>query len=154
MFFRRHDTIAARVFHCNTSDDVYQGMFIPKGSCVLANLAAMLQDEAVYPEPDTLNPDRFALGADGSECGPDPARSAFGFGRRICPGRFFAGDTIWLTVANILHLFRLEKKVDSTGNIVEPRVTWSTGLVSVPSFFDCDITPRLAGAESLIPGLE
>ncbi|KAI0058838.1 cytochrome P450 [Artomyces pyxidatus] len=147
-------TSALGIPHCTTTDDVYRGMFIPKGTTVIANLSAMLHDESVYPEPEVFNPDRFARGAGGSEGAPDPARVAFGFGRRICPGRFFADDVVWLAVVNILHIFKLEKKIGSDRRVLEPDVKWSSGPVSVPSSFGCKITLRLAGGESLIPSLE
>ncbi|KAI0058839.1 cytochrome P450 [Artomyces pyxidatus] len=140
--------------HCTTTDDIYQGMFIPKGTSVLANISAMLHDESMYADPDDFNPDRFVSGADGSEGAQDPSRIAFGFGRRICPGRFFADDTLWLAVANILHVFKIEKKKGPDGSVLEPSVTWASGAVSIPSPFACEIAPRLAEADNLIPSSE
>ncbi|KAI0058840.1 cytochrome P450 [Artomyces pyxidatus] len=68
--------------HYTAADDVYQGMFIPKGTTVFANQAAMLHDPSVYKDPDVFDPDRFAHGVDRSEGILDPARITFGFGRR------------------------------------------------------------------------
>ena len=39
---------------------------------------------------------------------------------RICPGRYFALDVLWLTIANILATFSIEKAVDDDGNVIEP----------------------------------
>lgn len=41
----------------------------------------MLQDEAVYADPESFDPERF-MKRDGCTIAPDPARAAFGFGRR------------------------------------------------------------------------
>ncbi|KAK3315637.1 cytochrome P450 [Apodospora peruviana] len=41
-----------------TLHDVYDGMFIPKGSCVYANARAMTHDERIYSNPDRFDPDR------------------------------------------------------------------------------------------------
>ncbi|KAI0061729.1 cytochrome P450 [Artomyces pyxidatus] len=135
--------------HSTTADDEYRGMFIPKGTTVLANLAAMLHDESVYEHPDEFKPERFLSTQDGIEGAPDPVRTAFGFGRRICPGRFFADDSMWLAIANILHAFRLAKAVGPDGRVLEPDVKWSSGLISIPSSFPCAIKLRFAGAEAL-----
>ncbi|TCD66094.1 hypothetical protein EIP91_001852 [Steccherinum ochraceum] len=77
------------VVHSVTENDEYRGMFIPKSTAVLPNLNAMLHDsERVYPNHDDFDPTRHIV--EGSkDAAPDPARAVFGFGRWICPGRFF-----------------------------------------------------------------
>ena len=75
----------------------------------------MLHDEDVFPEPDSFRPERF-LATDGSlrDDIPYPIE-AFGFGRRICPGRFFAHDLMWITIANILAVFTIGPPVGKDG---------------------------------------
>jgi cytochrome P450 len=92
-------------------------------------LRAILRDEAIYPDPDTFKPTRF-LNADGTlnKNVPYPAEG-FGYGRRICPGRYFAQDVLFLSMANILAAFKLEKPVDELGNVVEPRAEFNPGLI-------------------------
>ncbi|KAI0049752.1 cytochrome P450 [Auriscalpium vulgare] len=82
--------------HASMEDDVYDGYFIPKGSMIIANAWAMLHNPAVYPAPETFNPERH-LTADGD--------AAFGFGKRICPGRFIAESVIFITAAMVLSTF-------------------------------------------------
>lgn len=88
----------------------------------------MLHDEKRYSNPCAFNPARF-LAQDGQLNAnvPDPTE-AFGYGRRICPGRHFALDVGWLTMANILAAFSLEKPLDKDGNVVEPSGEYTTGL--------------------------
>ncbi|KAJ7759152.1 cytochrome P450 [Mycena metata] len=64
--------------HCTTKADEYNGSFIPARTTVLANISAMLHEKEVYHDPDEFNPDRFLS----QNPEPDPARTAFGFGRR------------------------------------------------------------------------
>ncbi|KAI6000814.1 cytochrome P450 [Pisolithus albus] len=45
--------------HRLKEDDVYEGMFIPKGSLVFGNIWGILRDEKLYPEPDAFKPERF-----------------------------------------------------------------------------------------------
>lgn len=81
---------------------------------------AILHDEDRYPNPEKFDPSRF-LTPEG-KLNPDVPEpiEAFGHGRRLCPGRYFATDAVWLAMANILAAFVLEKPVDEQGNVVEP----------------------------------
>ncbi|KAI0318125.1 cytochrome P450, partial [Amylostereum chailletii] len=72
--------------HALKEDDIYAGYFIPAGTTVLANQWAMSHNESVYPDPMSFKPERFLHG----EKVREPNTIAFGWGRRICPGRFLA----------------------------------------------------------------
>ena len=62
-------------------------------------------------------PDRFL-----KEGVRDP-NVAFGFGRRVCPGRHMADNSVWIAAASILHTFELSQK----GSLPEERYT--SGLI-------------------------
>jgi cytochrome P450 len=73
---------------------------------------AMLHDEAVYPDPFTFNPDRFINPETGQidhTRARDPSHACWGFGRRICPGRYMAFSAVWLTIASLIATFDIEK---------------------------------------------
>ena len=104
---------------------------------------AMLHDEAVYPDPDTFKPERF-LTEHGSLRSDVPyPTEAFGFGRRICPGRYFAHDLLWLTIAGILTVFRIERARNEQGHEVVP-----TGEFS-PRFIRC-VSPAFGVSKSML----
>jgi cytochrome P450 len=44
----------------------------------------------------------------------------FGFGRRVCPGLFFARDTLWLAMANMLATFEFLPATDAEGRPTPP----------------------------------
>ena len=69
---------------------------------------AILHDPSVYPEPDVFKPERF-LNPDGSSCEDLRLMSAFGYGRRICPGRHFVDATLFITVASLFSVFNIQK---------------------------------------------
>jgi len=132
-------------------DDIYEGMLIPKGSIILANSWQCLHDPLLYPDPLTFNPKRFLPrenGADGVlSSQPDPREFAFGYGRRVCPGRYFAESTLWTVLATMLTLFTLEKSQDDLGVEIEPLVTYESGVaVQFPLPFRMSVKLR-AGAE-------
>ncbi|KAG5636168.1 hypothetical protein H0H81_008918 [Sphagnurus paluster] len=66
--------------HRVLEDDVYNGMFIPKGSTIIANARAMTWDESTYKEPFKFEPKRFMAEPFGH--GEPFTTVAFGFGRR------------------------------------------------------------------------
>ncbi|KAJ7459915.1 cytochrome P450 [Mycena latifolia] len=136
------------VAHATTEDDVYEGYFIPKGATVMSNIWAMTHDESIYPEPDRFNPDRF-FRADGT-LNDDDTVLAFGFGRRVCPGRHLADATVWATIASVLATFTIGKAKDAAGNEIDIKPVYSDGFVSHPEPFECSITPRSETAKDLI----
>jgi cytochrome P450 len=67
--------------HASVADDIYNGLFIPKGTIVYPNVWAMLHDEAVYAEPFRFRPERYLPMEKGGSGEPLPMGN-FGFGRR------------------------------------------------------------------------
>ncbi|KAF9048190.1 cytochrome P450 [Hymenopellis radicata] len=108
---------------------------LPAGSIV--NAWAMLHDETIYPDPFKFNPDRFMKDGQLDLDVKDPVVAAFGFGRRICPGRHMAYSSA----------------KDENGMVIEPSEGYTTGLVSFPEPFRCSIAPRSKEAEVLIRNL-
>lgn len=136
--------------HSTVCGDIYKGFYIPKGAVVLGNSWAILHDPVAYPEPERFNPNRF-LTPDG-QLDPtvqDP-KVAFGYGRRICPGRFMAMDSMWITTACILAMFEIGRAVAHDGKDIVPAGEFRSGLVTHPMPFECAIKPRSDRAISLI----
>ena len=96
----------------------------------LVMLRACMHNPDVYPEPDTFNPDRF-LYPDGSP-NPnvrDPSVAAFGFGRRKCPGRYLAVESLWLAIANILAVYEIGKAIGPDGQQITPAGEYVNGVM-------------------------
>ncbi|EJF60847.1 cytochrome P450 [Dichomitus squalens LYAD-421 SS1] len=136
--------------HVAIADDEYNGYFIPKGSLIIANAWAFLQDPEVYPEPDRFMPERFLKDGKFVVDIRDPATIAFGFGRRICPGRHFATSALFIFIASILHTFAIKSPLDEHGLPIRSELRQTTGLISFLEGCDCKITPRSEWAEALI----
>ncbi|GJE84150.1 cytochrome P450 [Phanerochaete sordida] len=148
---RWRPVIPLAVPHKVTQDDEYKGYHIPKGSIVIGNVWAVLHDETRYPNPDVFDPTRF-LTPDGQldKSAPDPTEACFGFGRRICAGRYFALDAVWTSIACILSTLDIAKPLDAAGKPVEPSGEYTTGLLSHPVPFDVSFKARSKTAEALI----
>ncbi|KAJ7453448.1 cytochrome P450-like protein, partial [Mycena latifolia] len=106
----------------------------------------------MYPDPNAFKPERFLVDGKPNPAVRDPD-AAFGFGRRLCPGRHLATSSIWITVVSILATFDISKAVDDMGNIFEPTGEYLSSLISSPLPFKCSITPRSEAAEALIKGM-
>lgn len=79
----------------------------------------MLHDEAVYEGPFRFNPERFidpTAGKVDFTRARDPAHAYWGFGRRICPGRYMAFSAVWLALASLIYVFDFEKAKRKTKN--------------------------------------
>ncbi|KAK0500318.1 cytochrome P450 [Armillaria luteobubalina] len=145
---RWNPVIPGGVPHRTVKEDVYKGYYIPAGATIVGNVWAILHDEKDYPNPLVFDPNRF-LPEDGKEPQPEPT-AAFGFGRRICPGRHLALNTTWIAVASMAATLSFSKAVDSEGRVIEPSDTYTDGLLSFPAPFKCTIKARSAQAEALI----
>lgn len=126
--------------HAATNDDIYNGYVIPKGAVIIPNVWAMARNTEKYPSPDTFDPDRF-FDSNG-KLNEDTPDFAFGFGRRICPGRYLALGSVWIAMAQVLASFSIEKEKDSAGNLIEPNPGWTHGVTSFPRSFPCNFVAK------------
>ncbi|TRM66193.1 cytochrome P450 [Schizophyllum amplum] len=131
-------------------DDEYRGYLIPKGTTIMPNVWGILHDENRYPDPMAFKPERFEGKTKGDMGQNEIPEAAFGFGRRICPGRFLAFETLWIFVASTLAVYDIRKAVDSNGHIIEPPLAYESTLISHPLPFACDIRPRSDATAALI----
>ncbi|KAJ7146878.1 cytochrome P450 [Mycena epipterygia] len=135
--------------HFLSVEDEYCGYRLPAGSIIIGNVGAILQDEDMYPDPTAFKPERFLRDGKLNPDVRDP-QAAFGFGRRICPGRHMAMSSMWITVASVLAVFDITKAVGEDGKIIEPSYEYTPDLISAPLPFKCSIKPRSADALALI----
>ncbi|EIM80470.1 cytochrome P450 [Stereum hirsutum FP-91666 SS1] len=146
---RWESVIPMGVPHVVKQDDVYKGYFIPAGTTMIPNQWGMSHDDELYSDPMSFRPERFMPGVDGTPP-RDPNTIAFGFGRRICPGRFLAEQQLWLQIATTLLCFNIRRTCDEAGNEIIPPRFYSSGMASRPIPFACQITPRNAAYVELI----
>ncbi|KAF8156552.1 cytochrome P450, partial [Crassisporium funariophilum] len=132
---RWHNVAPTGVPHRSMEDDIYNGMFIPKGSIVVANTRGITLDEDVYKNPRVFDPSRYLREE------PHPV-GAFGYGRRLCPGRHLADSSLWIAIASILAAFNISPTLASDGTPIIPPEEFVSGITSHPRPFQCRIVPR------------
>ncbi|KAI8969786.1 cytochrome P450 [Trametes punicea] len=148
---RWHTVVPLGIFHRAMEEDEWNGYRIPAGSIIVPNQWAMSRDADVYPDPEKFIPERFLPGEKGNMAVRDPVRYQFGFGRRICPGRYFALDALFITVASLLHVFNIGAPLGGDGKPmrVNPNINLDNFL-SYPEPFKCRIVPRSDKAGELV----
>ncbi|KAM0229934.1 hypothetical protein ACHAPO_009656 [Fusarium lateritium] len=145
---RWHPVAPMGLPHTSTAEDIFAGYRIPEGSMVMANIWYFLHNPDVYDEPMRFKPERF-LAIDGQP-EQDPRTYVFGFGRRVCPGRVLAENTLFLNIAQSLAVFNVS--TDENGSTRE--VLFTPGIVSHPQSFQATIVPRSVHHEKLVRKLE
>ncbi len=105
-------TIPLSVPHVASADDWYEGMFIPKGTLCFQNMRVVNSDPEVFGSDGArfdparyLDENRQVKVPDGREVG----HGTFGFGRRTCPGRHVAENTLRIDIARLLWAMRFER---------------------------------------------
>ncbi|KAJ3506015.1 hypothetical protein NMY22_g17383 [Coprinellus aureogranulatus] len=139
----RWHTVAPLGFtHVTARDDEYNGYFIPKGTYVLTNTWAILHDPSIYKNPLEFNPDRFINDGKLDPTIRDPASAIFGYGRRICPGRYLGDNTFFLVTASVLSAFNIFPPKDDFGNPIPLKLEASPLIISTPAPYIVDIRLR------------
>ncbi|GJE91216.1 cytochrome P450 [Phanerochaete sordida] len=145
----RYMPVVPLVPHSLHQDDVFEGVLIPRGSWVMANMWAFMHDERTYPDPDAFVPERFEAG-EGRVPQDDPLDIVFGFGRRSCPGYLLGLASVYLNVVHLLFAFDIAPAKDAAGNEVLPPIEFTDNHVAHPKPFKCDIRERSAERITLL----
>ena len=82
-------------------------------------------DPKTYHDPYEFKPARF-LGADPEL---DSYSLAWGFGRRVCPGKDLADAALFAAMTMVLAVFNIRKARDVSGSEVEPVCEYSPGAI-------------------------
>ncbi|KAL6901166.1 cytochrome P450 [Trichoderma evansii] len=138
--------------HAVSVDTTYKGYFLPKGAILSWTSWDFCHDPSVYRDPYKFDPERFL--APRNE--PNAKWTAFGFGRRICPGRHLAEASLFLNMASLVAFFDFSKKVDEQGNVLEPKLAIDPirSAAARPAAFPFKVTPRSERHVELLKALE
>ncbi|KAG1739606.1 cytochrome P450 [Suillus lakei] len=122
--FRWHPILPLGVPHATSSDDTYDGCFIPKGTTVMCNAWAISRDEKRYPDACHFIPERFIDA------------------RRACPGRYAGDASVWSAIVTMLATVDFSSAKDDQGKLIDFTPQFSVGITRSLVVFPCNISPR------------
>ncbi|TFK32982.1 putative monooxygenase [Crucibulum laeve] len=129
---RWNPAVPLGVPHVLSQDDVYEGWDLPKNTLVMPNIWHMFHDPEVYDDPMSFIPERY----NGDDLEMRKITDlAFGFGRRACPGFYFAEGTLYAIVLTVLTCCEVLPELDDEGKSFIPNVTYTPGGISFPGPF-------------------
>ncbi|TFK23816.1 O-methylsterigmatocystin oxidoreductase [Coprinopsis marcescibilis] len=129
--------------HQSREEQKFNGYFIPKKTLIMANSWAILHDPDVFEDPFDFIPERYLKDGKIDPSVLDPEVAAFGFGRRICPGRHLSSVILKFTLASVLAVCDVRLAKDEHGKEIPVTFGQDTfGLVTSFKPFTCDIVPR------------
>ncbi|KAH6908361.1 O-methylsterigmatocystin oxidoreductase [Coprinopsis sp. MPI-PUGE-AT-0042] len=131
---RWHSVAPLAVPRTVRDDAEYNGYFIPKGTM----------------DPMEFRPERYLKDGQIDSSVLDPDAAAFGFGRRICPGRHLSNESLTFMVASLLSVFNITPAKDVNGKPVPLRHDTGTELVPKLAPFEIEIVPRSPAHAALL----
>jgi len=143
--------------HRVIEDDTYEGYHIPEGAICIPNVWAMNNDPDIYgADVNEFNPSRY-LDSEG-KIKPaivdtkEESHVTYGFGRRICPGRYIANNSLFIDIATILWALTIEPARDDKGEHIIPDIKGNAdaSILLKPLPFDCVTKPRFMDADVIL----
>ncbi|KAH6908270.1 cytochrome P450 98A3 [Coprinopsis sp. MPI-PUGE-AT-0042] len=131
-------------------DEEYNGYFIPKGTIVFCNSWAIMHDPDVFEDPMEFRPERYLKDGQLDPSVLDPEAAAFGYGRRICPGRYLSNESLTFMAASLLSVFDVRPIKDENGDPIPLEFDIGDELICKVKPFKVEITARSPEHAALI----
>lgn len=125
--FRWRHILPQGIPHSTIAEDTYRGFRIPKGALVIPLFIAMRNDKTLFDRPSEFIPERW-LGK-GQQAGN------FGYGRRICAGRYIARRSITIAIARLLWAYNIKSK-NGKSIVVDEEQSFTPGIIGAPKPFE------------------
>ncbi|KIJ62886.1 hypothetical protein HYDPIDRAFT_114010 [Hydnomerulius pinastri MD-312] len=148
--FRWNPVVPLGMPHATSSSDIYDGYFIPKGAYVIPNVWAMSRNTDKYEDVEDFKPERHLTLNDTPALPPPTNDIIFGFGRRICPGRYASEAFLFAAIASILTLFCITRAKDSDGREIPVERKFTSGISVHPVPFPCAFVCRSKDREQFL----
>ncbi|KZT55850.1 cytochrome P450 [Calocera cornea HHB12733] len=143
--------------HLATENVDYGDYTIPKGTIVIGSIWSINHDAPTFGDPSVFRPERF-LSSDGKTLSTPLSNYhdddiAYGHGRRLCPGRYFANNMLFVEMTYLLWAFDILHAKDEYGRTIDPPNCQfvDRGLTCRPADFPCVFQPRQSTLADVLP---
>jgi len=106
---------------------------------LLASIKFMLRDKRFWDDPEEFKPERFLQEL--KEGQVDPESLIFGFGRRMCPGRYMASQIARVIIVVLLWAFEIIP-IEGEGRPDPKNPQFVDSMIAGPAPFRCQFRPR------------
>ncbi|KAJ5731816.1 hypothetical protein N7493_003297 [Penicillium malachiteum] len=123
------------LYHEVIKDDQYQNFFIPAGTTIVGNEWSIAMDEEVFAQPSEFLPERWIEN-------PKLRLNVFGFGKRVCPGKNIARNSLFIVIARLLWGYQFDHAYDNGRKIEIDPMNSKQGLTAEPLHFRATVSVR------------
>jgi cytochrome P450 len=129
--------------HSPLQDDEYRGYHIPKGATIFPNLWAISLDDDTFQDPYEFKPERWLQY-------PDQPLSVFGFGRRSCPGKQIAQNSLFIVIARILWAYNISHCYTNGKKVSLDSLDTTQTFIIGPSPFEASFSIRSPAHQQIV----
>ena len=129
--------------HSPIEDDEYLGYHIPKGATIVENQWAINTNDENFQDPFEFRPERWLQH-------PDQPLCTFGLGRRTCPGKQIAQNSVFIAVARILWAYNISHYYYNGTKVPIDPLDITQTLVGRPSPFQASFSIRSLAHQRIV----
>ncbi|KAN0067997.1 cytochrome protein, partial [Elaphomyces granulatus] len=131
--------------HASIKDDEYLGYHIPRGAIVIANQWAINLDDESFQDPYEFRPERWLQHPES-----DRVLCTFGLGRRSCPGKQLAQDSLFIAIARILWAYNIPHCHVNGKKVPIDSLDTTQSIVAGPSHFQASFSIRSPAHQQVV----
>jgi cytochrome P450 len=141
--FRWRPVLPMGIPHSPIEDDEYLGYHIPKGATVVENQWGINLNDESFQDSHKFIPERWLQD-------PDQPLCAFGFGRRTCPGKHMAQNSMFIAIAQVLWAYNISHCYTNGKKVPIDSLDTTQILVAGPSPFKASFTIRSSAHKRIV----
>ncbi|KAJ6040677.1 hypothetical protein N7444_009582 [Penicillium canescens] len=129
--------------HAPSKTDEFMEYRIPEGSTIFPNNWTLDLDDAVFRDPYAFKPERWLED-------PNLPLSTFGFGRRACPGKQMAENSLYIAISRLIWGYNFNHAYENGLRVELDPWDMKEGVVSPPATLSAVLSVRSSVHQRII----